>query len=242
MTTKIIFYYFTQNNQLPEYLLQNIENSKKYADKVILLTNAEIEIQDVHIHKIKDYPIIPVDTQNPLWKYSITRFFAIRDFVIETKTKNVVHLEGDCILYTTVKKLKRFFDPERLAYPVDNVNRGIASIMFIPNHNAISEFCDFVLKLQKQGIILNDMEYLGFYKNKSYLPIEPEGSKDVFDAAAIGQILGGTHAIPDIPFVNETCYVDYSKYSIERKSDGYYIKDSKIHVLHIHSKKLFKFF
>lgn len=94
MTTKIIFYYFTQNNQLPEYLLQNIENSKKYADKVILLTNAEIEIQDVHIHKVKEYPIIPVDTQNPLWKYSITRFFAIRDFVIETKTKNVVHLEG----------------------------------------------------------------------------------------------------------------------------------------------------
>jgi hypothetical protein len=75
----------------------------------------------------------------------------------------------------------------------------------------------------------------------------------IFDAAAIGQYLGGIdtiHKNGGVPgFVNETCIIDYSKYTF------HWIKDNNLFIpmvkidnqyykiagLHIHSKRLNNF-
>jgi len=158
----------------------------------------------------------------------------------ESKLKNCVHLELDVLLYTPLLKLKRlkYFSDKMISYPMDNSVRGIASFMFIPDYNSINDFCKFIMN---QKIPLNDMELLGLYSNRNILPINPSDKRGIFDCAGIGQLLGGTHQNPNVPFINETCIIDYSKYKIERKSDGYYIDDVKIHCLHIHSKLLNQF-
>ena len=148
---------------------------------------------------------------------------------------------------------------------MDNPIRCIPGIMFIPNYNVL-EKCMECFQPQK-----NDMDNWAssYHKNHNNIDTLPIGTDDslsfcenyskydaVFDAAAIGQYLGGIDPRNTTPgerttgFVNETCIIDYSKFSFlwkpnkNKRMCPYIIMNDKecaVINLHVHSKNLKQF-
>ena len=184
---------------------------------------------------------------------------------------NIIHIENDVLLYKNFTDYK-FHTHEKILLTMDSKNRCIPGIIFIPN-------CELLQKcLNNFKQHLNDMENLSlcYYNLNSIIDTLPifidniipgcdsqvfnivtknfKHYNSIFDAAAIGQYLGGVDPKniqgDTSGFVNETCIIDYSKYGflwkknidnmeclfIKINNTEYYIIN-----LHIHCKNLKKF-
>lgn len=180
---------------------------------------------------------------------------------------NCIHIENDVLLYYNINTLKNYFNDNYLYIPFDTYKRNIASIMYIPNCSIFKNVLD------KYDFTKNDMENFAYIKFNTGLiqnmPIFPNifvTSKEesfvsenfntfnvIFDAAAIGQFLGGVdprNITGDTTgFVNETCVIKYNKYNFvweieDNIKKPYLVINNikfKIFNLHIHSKNLLKF-
>jgi hypothetical protein len=177
---------------------------------------------------------------------------------------NVIHLENDVMLYYNCNVLTDNINQDKIFLPFDTFQRNIASVMYVPNHKIFAN----VLKLY--DINKNDMEnfcriyqvsglidnFPIFIENKNESPEYQFVTKNfnkfnfIFDAAAIGQFLGGVDP-RNIPgdstgFVNETCIIKFDKYKLFWKiEDGIRrpfveVNDNTYPIfnLHIHSKNL----
>jgi hypothetical protein len=169
---------------------------------------------------------------------------------------NCIHIENDYLIYFSTDEIKDL--DNKVWLTMDSPDRCIPGIIFIPNYNTLEPL------IKTYDFNNNDMVNMGkFYNNNKNLveklPILNnypyfEKWNMIFDAAAIGQYLGGVdtiHKNGGIPgFVNETCVIDYSKYKFSwvKNENDLYIpminieeKFYKIAGLHIHSKRLFNF-
>ena len=166
----------------------------------------------------------------------------------------------------------------------DNDQRCIAGFIYVPNKTVIKELVTFMNKylsssyndMQMLGLFKN--HYPQLIKNLPIIPAEYANDyplvsqmghraakkedyyhcgnifKSVFDAAALGQYLGGIDPRngPSNPgFINESCIFNPSYFKYEWIKDGqgrkvpymvYKNKKYKIVNLHIHSKKLVDFY
>lgn len=206
------------------------------------------------------------------WALASARFFYLYEFMRSKDIENVIHLENDVLIYHNIAVLDRMIDKTKIYLPFDTFTRNIASIMFIPNHTI------FKTVLDKYDFAKNDMENFSIIQAQTGIidnfPIfinDSNGSPEhqfvtknynhfhmIFDAAAIGQYLGGVDP-RNCPgdttgFVNETCIIKYDQYQFiwnafdDIKCPFIVIKDSSgndcaypIFNLHIHSKALEKF-
>jgi len=140
--------------------------------------------------------------------------------------------------------------------------------MYIPNVNVFKQILDnynfnindmenFAYIKQKTGLIENFPIFKKEYavnKEELFVSYNSEKFPFIFDAAAIGQYLGGVDP-RNMPgdtsgFVNETCVIKYNKYKFAFKDFDDGIKKPYIIInndiipifnLHIHSKNLKKF-
>jgi len=189
----------------------------------------------------------------------------IYEFMKRDNIENVIHVENDVLVYYNCNLLNEKLE-DYLYLPFDSSERTIASIMYIPNHSILKEVLDHY------DYSKNDMENFAIIQKKVPLikpfPIIPRSENEqdpdilsmsenynhfqyVFDAAAIGQYLGGEFHNPKdtVGFINETCIIKYNRYSFEWKEidqikKPFLIIDSvyyPIFNLHIHSKELEKY-
>lgn len=201
------------------------------------------------------------------WRLTSSRFFYIYEFMKTHNVSNVIHIENDVLLYYNVDMLSYCNDKNQIYIPFDTYNRNIASIVYIPNHEIFKCVLDnydfgkndmenFSLIQKKTGLIDNfpifkcisvlTDEQRFVCKNSDVFPF-------VFDAAAIGQYLGGVdprnQSGDTKGFINETCVIKYNNYHICFQEfdnikkpfiiiEGIYIP---IFNLHIHSKRLLDF-
>jgi len=208
------------------------------------------------------------------WALTSARFFYLYEFMRSRTIKNVIHLENDVLIYHNVDDVLDFkiADKTKIYLPFDTFTRNIASIMYIPNHTI------FKTVLDKYDFSKNDMENFSIIQSQTGIienfPIfinDPNSSPEhqfvtknfeqfnmIFDAAAMGQYLGGVDP-RNIPgdttgFVNETCIIKYNQYrfiwnaidGIKRpfivvKTDSCMDCSYPIFNLHIHSKALENF-
>jgi hypothetical protein len=201
------------------------------------------------------------------WRLTSSRFFYIYEFMKKYNVTDVIHLENDVLLYYNVDELITCVDKNFMYIPFDTYSRNIASIVYIPN----SDIFKFIL--DRYDFDKNDMENFSTIRKKTNLiknfPIFVKTSNltdeqqyvsenedvfpFVFDAAAIGQYLGGVDPRNQSGntrgFINETCVIKYDKYSIylenvnDMKKPFIVVEDRKIPIfnLHIHSKNLSEF-
>lgn len=201
------------------------------------------------------------------WNNASKRLFLVYEYMKMNNLKNVIHLENDVLLYSN---MDYNFD-ENVYITMDSVNRCIPGIIYIPNYNLFTNL------IENYDYTQNDMVNLAkFYtNNKDIVKTFPiiDGSIDkcmynenfqefnsIFDAAAIGQYLGGVDprniSGDTRGFINETCVVKYNKYKFKWvkgvnakgvKGDDYFpfieINDKLIAInnLHIHCKRLENF-
>jgi|LauGreDrversion4_2_1035121.scaffolds.fasta_scaffold23292_4 hypothetical protein len=207
--------------------------------------------------------------RNGFWTLTSLRFFYIYEFMNKYNIKDVIHLENDVLVYYNCNNILGKFNKEFVYLPFDTFRRNIASIMYIPSSEV------FKIVLDNYDFSKNDMENFCNIKNKTgiirTLPIFPNAGyitkneevsfvsqsytdfNCIFDAAAMGQYLGGVDPRNNpnntVGFINETCVIKYNNYefvwiktdNIKRpflKVNGYLVS---IFNLHIHHKNLRNF-
>lgn len=204
------------------------------------------------------------------WTLTSLRFFYIYEFMRGYNISNVIHLENDVLIFHNCNQIIDKFDKGYIYLPFDTYSRNIASIMFIPTASV------FKMVLDNYNFNKNDMENFsnisistGLIRN---LPIFVSSSNNtssdeyrfvtsnyerfggfIFDAAAIGQYLGGVDprniSGDSTGFINETCVIKYNTYSFDWvvnngvKRPFIIVDGNKIPIfnLHIHSKNLVRF-
>ena len=202
--------------KIPKYLedcIFQIKQTQKKS-KIFLLLNKDsgyknknckiIFVEDLkkskeHIFFIKKSKLVKDSYRNFFWKHSIERLYFIDNFLNKTKLTNVFHIENDVMVFQPLFNLLPK-DTSKIHLTMDCHERSVPGIMFIPNHS-----CMWYL-IQNWNHNKNDMINLGrFCKNNSgvcetfpiMIPDDtfPEFTKNfigyIYDAAAIGQYLGG---------------------------------------------------
>lgn len=144
------------------------------------------------------------------WLHTTSRFFVLTDYIRHNKLQNVVHFENDVVPYfDPADKLTAFQAYAPFAVPLDR-NRAIASIVWIADESVASLLSQHLATIPAA----NDMEALNHFclrypdvaKPLPTIPASYAQSKGlnpqrycqglelfggVFDAAAIGQYVGG---------------------------------------------------
>jgi hypothetical protein len=239
------------------------------SNQIVLVRSESIE--DSYNYK----PGINVDSKfrNGFWGLTSKRFFYIYSFMKQRNISNVFHIENDVLTYYNCDSLEKTINNDKIWVPADSFQRSIASIIFIPNYEI------FGLFLNNYNNRANDMQNLSYsqsimphlfdnfpicFKSEYHTPEQKFVTRTydlfnmIFDAAAIGQYLGGIDprnnpsSSDTVGFINETSVIKYDSYHfVWRKSldddtrkpfmkldDNTYIP---IFNLHIHSKNLSHF-
>jgi hypothetical protein len=268
-------------NNLQSYIFDNIQHLINHNNNDITVItdkkfNTLFENISVNIINIEDlipeYINVVSNTNNTFrngfWLLASYRFIAMYEYMKQHNIKNIIHIENDVLIYKNIDTIN-LHNMNKLLLTMDSRNRCIPGIMFIPNYEILKKCLD------KFNPKLNDMENFSicYYVLSDYidtLPIFLEHSVNddtkmvtknfksydaIFDAAAIGQYLGGIDPRNNpgdndtIGFVNETCTIDYSKYKFIWKNENnkkipYIVANNNeypIVNLHIHCKDLKKF-
>jgi hypothetical protein len=240
------------------------QNFEPFLDKIKLINISELNDTFDYYSKTN----IDKSFRNGFWALTSLRFFYIYDFMKKYNIEDIIHLENDVLIYHNCKNIINNFEKEYIYIPFDTFKRNIASIMYIPSHEKLK------IILDNYDYSKNDMENFYFIKNKTNLiktlPIFPKLSYNknpeidfvsenfdkfnyIFDAAAIGQYLGGidprNNPANTIGFVNETCVIKYNNFQFswniidEIKKPSITINDTEYSIfnLHIHHKDLYNF-
>lgn len=266
-----------------DYILTNIKQLLRLGHtNIFVLTNSYLfkefvdykdNITLINVEQLNDsYNFFSNTTldksfRNGFWTLTSLRFFYLYEFMRVYDIKNVIHLENDVLVYYNCSKIIDLFDKNYLYIPFDTFTRNIASIIYIPSSMILKEVLD------KYNFQLNDMENFSLIKQQNgpirNIPIFPTIKSEnkvfefvtenfdtfnlIFDAAAIGQYLGGVdpknQSGDTSGFVNETCVIKYDNFNFEWimmdniKRPFIIIDNNNIPIfnLHIHCKNLEKF-
>jgi hypothetical protein len=266
-----------------EYIITNIEQHFRLGHtNIYVLTNRQfferlsqfgsriklIAVEDLHdTYDYNNRSKLNKVFRGGFWLLASSRFFYLYAFMKTYNIEHVIHFENDVLVYRDCSLLLDKCKSDKMYVPFDTFDRNIASIMYIPNHTVFKT----ILDQYDNG--KNDMENFSFIQKTTglieTLPIfitnndTPEHTfvtkhyehfQCIFDAAAMGQYLGGVDP-RNKPgdtrgFVNETCIIKYDKYEFIWRINENGIKQPFLIVgnetipifnLHIHSKQLTSF-
>ena len=206
--------------------------------------------------KFKDTSTLDKSFRGGFWYHTSARFFVIHSFMLKYGIQNVIHIENDVLLYYNAEKELTF--DKKLYIPFDTYERNIASILYIPDANIfgqILEHYDFskndmynFSEIQKKtGLIQNLPIFVTQTDTEERSFVTSGFQKYIFDAAAIGQLIGGVDPRnmggDTRGFVNETCVIKYKDEGIiiwKMNKPFIKIHDNFIPIfnLHIHCKDL----
>jgi len=257
------------------YILYNIKNLILFKNyDIVVICNREffynfegydiklIDIASLNLNEYENKSNLDRQFRNGFWHYCSMRLFILYEYIKQNNFLNCIHIENDVMVYENLDNIN-FNNIEKLCVPYDRNDRAIPSIIFIPNYFSMEQI------IKNYNYYNNDMQNIGFY-NKAiierlpiYINIYEDEKKDlvenfskynkIFDAAAIGQYLGGVDerniSGDTRGFINPDSIVKYNNHEYfwikEKNLYKPFIKinDKLIQIinLHIHSKKLQNF-
>ena len=261
-------------NNFQDYILECINNLLLFNNNdIVVITNKEffiyflnINIKLIDCNDLDDYNFnnnsrIDKGFRNGFWHFCSLRMFYLYSYIKKFNLNNIIHIENDIMCYENFDNVKDTFTKNKVYATFDCDFRVIPGIMYIPNHDSFEPI------IKNYNFNINDMENLGQYNEDVIIPlpifINCNDSKItkyfsnfnfIFDAAAMGQYLGGVDP-KNTPgdtrgFVNETCLIKYNNFKFNWiiNENGLYqpfININGIFVkiinLHIHSKNLKRF-
>lgn len=256
-----------------DYILDNVRN-------LFLFNNTDITIitNKCFFEKFKDFNVTLVDCdelddfrynqnsnidkqfRNGFWHLCSLRLFYLFSYIKKYNFEKVIHIENDVHVYENLDLLKDKFTENKVYATYDCDNRVIPGIIFIPCYQSFEPI------INNYNFNLNDMQNLALFDENTILPLPIFTNVNhkitkffdkfncIFDAAAIGQYLGGVdprnQAGDTRGFINETCIIKYNNcdfYWIINDQGLYqpylYFNRNYVQIinLHIHSKNLNKF-
>ena len=263
-----------------EYILDNIKNLLLFGNKeIIVITDKKFFLNFIGLNitlmdcsKLDDLNFnsnsnIDKSFRNGFWHLCSQRLFYLYSFIKKYNMLNVIHIENDVMCYENLNNLENKFksaSKNKVLATFDCATRVIPGIIFIPHYQSFKPIID------NYSYNLNDMENLAKFDENIIRPlpifvISKEENQElnkvtklfdifecIFDAAAMGQYLGGIDPRNDSNdtrgFINETCIIKYNGYKfcwikdlLSNLYKPYLIVNNKlipIINLHIHSKDL----
>lgn len=208
-------------NNFQEYILLNIQQLINLGHKKIyVLTNHALfsyfnlysdNIILIDINLLHDsYQFMQkcnMDTnfRGGFWALTSLRFFYIYAFMVKYDIQDIIHIENDVLIYYNCDLLLNKVNKKFVYLPFDNLNRNVASIMYIPDAVVFKKVLDnyspyetdmqnFVTIKSKTDIIQNFPIFCEENSNNiaiSFVSNNFNIFKYIFDGAAIGQYFGG---------------------------------------------------
>jgi hypothetical protein len=205
--------------------------------------------------------------RNGFWRYASKRIFYLYYYMKKYNKRNCFHIENDVMIYRNLTTLN--INSDKIIITLDNFERCIPGIMFISSSNILELIInnwdhqsDDMVNIGKAYNTHRDLfdtfpiiKKNSLYYENNIFTDNFEKYDSIFDAAAIGQYLGGIDP-RNLPgdttgFINTHCKINYSVYSFYWKKSlenniylPYVLIDNKliaINNLHIHSKQLLNF-
>jgi hypothetical protein len=197
--------------------------------------------------------------RNGFWKSCMMRFFYIYDYAISNNLSDIFHIEYDNLIYFDFLSKLHVFQTKPMWCVMDSPSRCIPSFLYFSNSEILARLLSVCADYAKRGA--NDMQALGYFRNSNVdlvgvLPIvvnyvdkidsmyyeHAEAFGCLFDAAAIGQYVGGVDP-RNIPgdtrgFINETSIIRCNRMKFEWHDKKPFLNNLPLVNLHIHSKEL----
>ena len=253
------------------YILDNINNLLAFGNEnidVIISPEFKNYFDNLHVNIITtdtldDYNFnsnLDKQFRNGFWHFCSLRLFLLYSHIKKNNLENCIHIENDVMVYENLDNISNKFNKDKTSVTFDCNSRVIPGIIYIPNH----ELFEPIIKNYDAGI--DDMYNLSKFNEDVIEPLPIcfdnfnhkitkyyDKFNCIFDAAAIGQYLGGVdprnQSGDTRGFINETCLIKYNGYKF------YWIKINDLyrpHIfynnnyipiinLHIHSKNLANF-
>lgn len=255
-----------------EYIINNIKNLQLFNNNdIVVLTNKQffnnfnsLNVQLYDVDELDDNEYLSKTKmdrhfRNGFWIYCSLRLFYLFSYIKKYNITNCIHLENDVMSYINFDDLKYHFKFNKVYAAYDSYTRVIPGIIFIPDYKSFEPI------ITNYDFALDDMFNIGKHDETIIepLPIFPildninKFNKNyincIFDAAAMGQYLGGIDERnmqgDTRGYVSKDCLIKYDIYSFFWiKINNLYVPHIKINNnliriinLHIHSKKLDKF-
>lgn len=266
-----------------DYILTNIQQLLRLKhDNIFVLTNGFLFdrfekyrgfVRLIDVDELTEsynyYSTTRIDKQfrNGFWALSSLRFFYVYEFMRKYQLQDIIHIENDVLIYYNCDELIDKFDKNFVYMPFDSMTRNIASVVYIPSSNILKRVLDNYdltkddmwnfRSIQIQTGLIQNLPIFVCENRKlpelAFVSQNYERFQILFDAAAMGQYLGGVDPRNDpsvtVGFVNETCVVKYNNYAFywivinEIKKPFIQIDGNMIPIfnLHVHCKNLNKF-
>jgi hypothetical protein len=172
-------------SNFPNYSITFVGDSEQTLAKAselsvnVFKTSNWIEISS-SIYNLLDHPM---KFRSGFWFHTIARFFAIAEF--QKASRNPL-LQVECDVFLSKNFPFEKFLPlkEVVAYPMENVTQGAASVLWIGNDKLSAKLVETSLRLIRENPKHTDMTILGEIACKSLLPftslptIHPKGKLD----------------------------------------------------------------
>ncbi len=232
-----IAYVYLGESKLPRYVLENLTNtqSKFPQEEFVFISDNPKSISIVENLGIKAWRCSnqatlnsealnsmshPMEFRSGFWFNTLARFFALEEFMESSGENELLQIEADVWLSPNFPFSKFENFTIGLAYPMESVGRGAASILYVGSIQAIKDFNDYCKLELRSSPDATDMTLLGTYcethpdrvfvlpsgKNSTYFKdftpdyISAEGSSHasyfggVFDPLTYGMHLFGVDA------------------------------------------------
>lgn len=151
------------NPEIDIYLISDKDNFLKVTNKDVKLIDYEkLNKSPEHIQFIENHGL-----SSGFWQFASERFFYIQNFILDTKLKNIIHLESDIMVFCNLKEQFNKFsqlakNENIIGATFDSDNRCIPGIVFIKG-SMTNLLKTFNIELKNK---LNDMQAISqFRKN-----------------------------------------------------------------------------
>lgn len=218
--------------------------------------------------------------RNGFWFVASERFFYLAECMDKYQLSHVIHLESDVMLYANIDHLLPIFKTHYrgLGVTFDTDKRCIPGFVYIRDIKAIKRLTRYMVFQMKKNC--DDMYIIGHFKkeggkkwidalpivDQSYIATQYVNSQNpklfcnyseqfnsIFDAAYLGQFLGGIdprNGPIQVGYINPHCVIKVTPMQFDWEKDEmgrcvpyvtYKSKRLRINNLHIHSKQLQQF-
>jgi len=160
----------------PSYGITLISNVKQIVPKGVKL---DIFQKSGKWYEVESRLKHPKNFRNNFWMTSLGRFIALAEYQNRTN-ESILHIESDVIVSSDFPMSIFEQSVLQISYPVLSNERGIASILFLPNRNSSNVLLDELYAASLSDPFTSDMLILGNLFKQSEevcpLPIGPPGS------------------------------------------------------------------
>jgi hypothetical protein len=175
-----IAYVYLGESELPRYVLENLTNTQSkfpHQDLVFISDNPKsisiVENSGIEVWRCSNQSTLnsealnsmshPMEFRSGFWFNTLARFFALEEFMESSGERELLQIEADVWLSQNFPFAKFESFTRELAFPMEAVGRGAASVLYIGSIQAIRDFNNYCKLELRSSPYATDMTLLGSY-------------------------------------------------------------------------------